>query len=150
MQTAKDVATIWFWPSTMAQANLALCETFAGLPSVVGASLPMISNAMQNPWTANTPELTRMVTEKIDTFGRSQRALSSAASKLQTAAEGNARDLGKIKGGGMLWPSDCMRMAERNLSAWAALASFPGEALAPINKGVTANARRLGGRSKSG
>lgn len=149
MRSARDVSAIWFWPWTMAQTNMALFETFIEVPTVLGARLPMTSNAMQNPWTSDSRELTRMVTEKTSAFGRSQRTLSSTADKLQTAAEGNARDLGKITGGGMLWPSDYVRMAERNLSAWAALATFPGEALAPIHKGVTANARRLGRRSKS-
>ncbi|MDB5725065.1 MAG: hypothetical protein JWQ16_1819, partial [Novosphingobium sp.] len=70
---------------------------------------------------------------------------SSAARKIQAATAGNARDFGKMTGGGVLWPADYMRMAERNLSALAALVTFPGEALAPIHRGVTSNARRLRG-----
>lgn len=146
MLSMKDASALWFWPWTMAQANIALFETAASVPSVLGARLPMISDAIRNPWTADTVELNRIVSEKTEAFGRSQRSLSSAARKLQAAAEGNARDLGKVTGGGMLWPTDYIRMAERNIAALAALATVPGEALAPVHKGVTSNAKRLSGR----
>ena len=149
MQRLDDVSAIWLWPWTAMQTNLAWFEAMASVPSVLDARMPMISDAMRTPWAADTIELTRMVTEKTDAFGRSHKSLSSAARKLQTAAEGNARDLGKITGGGIMWPTDYMRMAERNIGALAALATFPDEALAPIHKGVTANAKRLGAKRKT-
>ncbi len=85
MRSANDLSAIWLWPWTMAKANLALLETMTGVPDVIAARLPTITDAMQNPRAANPGELTRMVTEKTAAFGRSHRSLSSAARKIQAA-----------------------------------------------------------------
>lgn len=143
MQSFEDTAAIWVWPWTIVQTQIAMFEILADVPSVLAARLPMISDAMNGALTTNTTELTRMVTERAEAHGRLHRSFSSAARKVQMAAVGNARDLGKITGGGILWPSDYMRMAERNLGALAELATFPRDTMVPIRNRVTSNVRRL-------
>ena len=143
MPRTNDRSALWLWPWTMAQANRARLETMVAAPTVVAARMPAISAAMQNPLNADLHELTRMVTEKADAFGQSQRSLTSASQRFQAASEGNARDLGKLSGGGIFDPAIYMRIFERNVSAAAALLSLPGEAIAPIHKKATRNARRL-------
>ena len=144
MPRTDDRSALWLWPWTIAQANRAWLETLVAAPAVIAARMPAIAEAVQNPLTADTRELSRMVTEKADAFGRSQRSLTSASQKFQTASKENARDLAKLSGGGIFDPTICMRIFERNISACAALLSLPREAIAPIHKKATRNARRLG------
>jgi len=143
MPRTNDRSAFWLLPWTMAQANRAWLETMVATPAVIAARMPAIADAMQNPLNADRRELTRMVVEKADAFGQSQRSLTSASRKFQAASEGNARDLGKLSGGGIFDPAIYMRIFERNVSAGIALLSLPGEVISPIHKKATRNARRL-------
>jgi hypothetical protein len=143
MPTAKDTMALWMWPWMMAKAHLDFIETLIVAPKVVAARVPVMASAAQNPWLCDYGELTRMVTEKGDALGIAHDKITSASRKLQSASEANARDLGKLAGGAMLLPTDWFEMAERSYSAWAALVALPGEAIAPVHRRVTGNARRL-------
>jgi hypothetical protein len=143
MANTRDLAALWFWPWHVAQAQLALVETAIATPAVIGARLPIIADAMRNPVAADTRELTRMVTEKTAALGQSSARLTATWRKIESTSRANALDLNKLSGGGFLWPADYLRMAERNLEAFAALATLPGEAIGPVHKRATANARRL-------
>jgi hypothetical protein len=143
MPASTDLTDLWLWPWKAALTNIALTETIMSAPAVIAARLPMIASAMTNPLTANSRELTRMVTEKADAFGQSQRSVTAVVRKMGTAGNANARDLNTLARGGQLMPADYMRMGERNLAAWVALMTLPGTALAPVHKRVSANRRRL-------
>jgi len=143
MNPAKDVMALWQWPLTLMQTQAHFFESIMAMPVVLEARLPMIADSMRSPATANSAELSRMVTEKTAAFDHSRRSLTAVANKVQKANDANVRDLHKLSRGSMMWPADYMRIAERNLSVFAALIASPGEALAPIHKSVTANARRL-------
>lgn len=143
MPATKDIADFWLWPWKAVQANVALAETLMSVPPVIAARLPMIATAMRDPLKADTKELTQMVTEKAEAFGRSHQSISAAARKIRAASDANARDLGRLMGGSLFGPADMIRMTERSLSAWAAFATLPAQALAPVHKRVSSNARRL-------
>lgn len=143
MQAKNGLTAFWLWPWTLAQTQRDLMETALGAQKVIAARMPTIVAAGQNPWAADYPELFRMVGEKGEAFGLSQGKVSAAARIVKSAGEANARDFGKLAGGTLLGPADWMAMAERNLAAWAALASLPGDALAPVHRRVKGNVRRL-------
>lgn len=140
---AADMMKLWLWPLEAFQATARVMETSAASQSVIGARLPMISHAMSNPLSANHSELSRMVTEKVEAFGRSQRVLAVAGQEIRRAGHANAAAFGRLAGGIVLGPADWMSMFERNLSLAATLMTLPTKAMAPIHRGATANARRL-------
>ena len=143
MTTTANLMKLWSWPWEAAKAATHLMETAAATQSVLAERLPLLSEAVLSPLTADRRELSLMVSEKVDAFGRSQRSVTKTGEVLLKAGEDNARDLGRIAGGGLLGPADWMRMFERNVALGAALVALPMQALAPVHKGVTANARRL-------
>jgi hypothetical protein len=142
MTPAGTMMKLWFWPWEAAQMGARVVETMVATQTVLAARLPMISAAMANPLAADHRELSLMVSEKIDAFGRSGRSVSKAGAAVQKAAQANARDLGRL-GGGALLPTDWLTLFERNMAMATTLMTLPMDALAPIHKGVTSNARRL-------
>lgn len=147
MRSIEGLTALWLWPWTVAQTQRALVETALGAQKVVAARLPIIAAATKEPWSADYPELFRMVGEKSDAFGLSQRKVTAAARKIRFAGEANARDFGRLTGGTWLGPADWIAMAERNLAAWSALASLPGDALAPVHRRLVSNERRMRSRA---
>lgn len=143
MTATANLMKLWLWPLEAAKAATHIYEVAVATQSVLAARLPILSGAMSDPLTADHRELSLMLSEKVDAFGRSQRSVAQANEKIRRTAERNARDLGHLAGGGLLGPGDWMKMAERNIALGAALLALPMEALAPVHKGVTANARRL-------
>lgn len=139
-----NVWAIWTWPVKAAQLGNDLLETAVSAHSVVSARLPMIEEAMRSPWSADHQELGRMVTEKVTAFSASGRAAANTGDLLRRASASNARALGRVAGGGIMWPDDWLKLTETNLAAFAAMATLPTAALAPIHRGVTANRKRLG------
>lgn len=139
----ENAFALLMWPVQAARLGSDLVETAAGAQRVIAARLPTIASAMRNPLTADHGELRQMVTEKLGAFRSSSRSLSAANAVVQRASSANAQALGRIAGGGLLWPSDWVRLAERNLAAVAAVAALPSETLAPYHAGVSANDKRL-------
>jgi hypothetical protein len=143
MALATDMMKLWFWPWEAFQATTRLMETSVASQSVLGVRLPMISEAISDPLGADHRELSRMVTEQVDAFGRSQRALAVAGEAMQRTGSANAAALGRLATGRVLGLADWMAMFERNVSLATTLMTLPMRAMAPVHKGVTANARRL-------
>lgn len=135
---------LWMWPLTMAKLSSDWMETVSSAAHVVDTRLPMIAAAWQNPFTANYPELSRMVTEKTEAFGRSGRSVATAQGSIRRASEANARALGKLSGGQMLGFAEWAGIFERNLEIAATMLAMPTKALAPVHGRATANSRRLG------
>lgn len=140
---SENAVTVWNWPLASAQWGRDMAEMMLGAQRVVAARMPTILSAMQNPIAADHAELKRMVSEKVGAFNASGRSVAAAGDAVHRAADANARALGRIAGGGVLWPQDWMRLAERNLAALAALAALPTTTLAPLQSGVRANDKRL-------
>lgn len=144
-----SAAALWLWPLQAMRLGGDWIETWAATGRVISARLPTIASALQNPLDADHRELNLMVSEKVGAFGLSGDAITAAGAVLRRAGDANARALGRMTGGGVLWPADWMKLAEGNLAAAAALAALPAATLAPVHKRVTANDRRLGGRAVS-
>ncbi|UAK25500.1 hypothetical protein [Sphingomonas nostoxanthinifaciens] len=138
-----DMLTLWTWPLQAAKFGSDLVESSFASQRVIAARLPTIGAALQNPFATDHVELSRMVTEKVEAFGASGRSLAATSTKVRRASAANARALGRIASGGLLWPQDWARLAQQNLAAMADVMTAPAAALAPIRKGVTANDRRL-------
>ena len=144
MTAAANIMKLWFWPLEMAQIATRMTETAVATQSVLAVRLPMISQAAVDPFGADHRELSLMVSEKIDAFGRSGRSVAKAGRAMRRAADANQRDLGRALWGGGLAPMVWVAMFERNLLIAASLLTLPMQALGPVHKGVTGNARRLG------
>ncbi|KAK0346973.1 hypothetical protein [Sphingobium yanoikuyae] len=142
MRSFDLLAALWMWPVQMMQANIALAETAAGIPTILGARLPMIGSAMLNPWTANHRELALMVSEKTKAFGLSQKHIQRSAQLVRSATEANARALGTFSMARM-GAAEMFDLAEKNLAAAASLVNLPSSSIAPIHKQVSGNAKRL-------
>lgn len=140
---AQSVMDLWLWPLSAARLGSQWAETMLATQRVIAARLPTIASAMQNPMAADHAELGLMVSEKVGAFRSSGEAVTSAGAVVRRAADANARALGRMAGGGMLWPADWMRLAEGNIAAASAMAALPAATLAPVHKKVTANDRRL-------
>ena len=139
----EDAMTLWNWPLATAQWSSDMIEMMMGAQRVVAARLPTIVSAMQNPIAADHVELNRMVSEKVGAFNASGKSVSAASDAVQRAANANARALGRMAGGSVLWPHEWMRLAESNLAAMATMAALPTATLAPLQSGVKANDKRL-------
>lgn len=142
----RSAMDLWLWPLQAARLGSDWMETMAATGRVISARLPTIASAMQNPLAADHGELNLMVSEKVGAFNLSGDAINAAGAVVRRAADANARALGRMAGGGVLWPMEWMKLAEGNLAAAAALAALPAATLAPVHKRVTANDRRLEGR----
>lgn len=135
---------LWMWPLTMAKLSTDWIETVMSAAHVVDTRMPMIAAAWLSPLTANRTELSRMVTEKTDAFGKSTQSITTAQGSIRRASEANARALGKLSGGQVLGFAEWAGIFERNLEIAATLLAMPTKALAPIHGRATANSRRLG------
>ena len=142
-RTTQSVADLWLWPLQAARLGGAWAETMLAAQRVVAARMPTIASAMQDPLRADHAELNLMVSEKVGAFQLSGQAVNTANAVVRRAADANARALGRMAGGGVLWPADWMMLAEGNWAAFSAMAALPAAALAPVHKRVTANDRRL-------
>jgi hypothetical protein len=138
-----NAMTLWNWPLAAARWNSDVMEMMMGAQRVVAARVPTILSAMQNPIAADHVELNRMVSEKVGAFNASGKSIAAAGDAVHHATDANARALGRMAGGNILWPQDWMRLAESNLAAMAAMAALPTAALAPLQSGVKANDKRL-------
>ena len=134
---------LWLAPFQMAATFQAAAETAQNTVSVLAKRLPMISEAFASPFTADYEELGRLVPEKLAAFEGSGKAASNAGRKLRSAMNDQAAALGKLTGRGWLSPVEWWQIAERNAAIASSLVVLPGEMLAPYQKGVSANAKRL-------
>jgi hypothetical protein len=140
-----NILDLWLWPFEAMRTATDITHTLMNAQAVINTRTPMIKAAIANPTTANTGELNRMVTEKVETFGRSQRKLAAGQSVIQNAVSANVRDLGRIAGGDLLNPADWFRIGQRNLQLWSTMATLPGDVLKPVSRRVAGNASRLRG-----
>lgn len=154
MTVARNLLALWTWPLETMRLGAAMMETLVGAQSVIAARLPMVGAALFDPLNADHRELERMVTEKVSAFRISGKSVQKAGGVARDAATSNAKALHALAGGGLLWPTDWMRLFETNVAAAAALATLPTIALAPIHRDVIANEKRLRGskeaRARSG
>lgn len=138
-----NLFTLTMWPIAATTFAMDWAGTMLGARRVVDTRLPMIHTAWADPLRADHVEMGRMVTEKVDAFGTSHRTLRAAGERVRRATQANAKALGRLSGGGLLWPSDWLEIAERNLDIFATLAALPAAALKPVQTKVEANVRRL-------
>jgi hypothetical protein len=139
---------LWTAPMRMAATAHAIAETAAGAQAVIAKRTPMIFQAFTSPWTADIPELTLMVSEKVSAFNASTRSMAAGGETLNKAIDGQVSAMRRLGSTGWLSPMGWWDVAERNLTVVSALMTLPGDVLAPYHKGVTANARRLGARPR--
>ncbi|MCW2393594.1 MULTISPECIES: hypothetical protein [unclassified Sphingobium] len=132
--------SMWF---DFAQTCIRATETMVSTHNVLLARTPIIMAAWQSPFTADGRELSLMVTEKTDAFGKAARAQDRGARRLRQTGAANARDMQRLASGQPFWPHDWMRLMERNVATTVALMALPGKMLAPYHSAVTANDRRL-------
>lgn len=145
MTATTDAMALWFWPLEAAQMTMRLLETAVATQSVLAQRLPMLSDAVCNPAAADRRELSLMVSEKVDAFGRAQRSVARTGVTARKTAQRNAEAMSDLAAGGFVGAAAWTAIFERNMALAAALMTLPMQALAPVHAAVTANARRLQG-----
>ena len=148
--TMNAMLDLWMWPVHAARLMGDATETMLGAQRVVAARMPTIAAAARNPWTADHAELGRMVTEKVHAAGLSSRAASTAISGAQKAAHANMAATARLARGEMVWPAEWMTLAAGSIAAASAMMTMPAAALAPFSSRVSANDRRLSGKTARG
>ncbi|WP_041392058.1 hypothetical protein [Sphingobium sp. SYK-6] len=132
----------------MVRTGMDIAQTISGTQNVVMARLPVIAAAFHSPLTADHRELSLMVSEKVDAFGKASVARARDDASIRDAWSANARDMGRLAGGAMLGPQDWLAIMNRNTAAMTSWFAIPAKVLAPYHKAVTANDRRLARRGR--
>jgi hypothetical protein len=122
------------WTLGMRSAQMAF-ETFEASARVINHRTPLIQAAARNPLTADHAELGTMVTEKMAAFSQAGIAAMTGMATLQRIW------LGALTAGGARAGSGSARMLEQANRSMV-------QAMTPIHKAATANARRLGRKKK--
>ncbi|MBU0557410.1 MAG: hypothetical protein KKD64_04380 [Alphaproteobacteria bacterium] len=125
------------------QTGVRAAETMVSTQNVLLARTPILLAAWQSPFTADGKELSLMVSEKLDAFGKASQVHSRGTRRLRHASDANARDMRRLASGALLWPHEWMAIMERNVAAAVALMAMPGKMLVPYHSAVTANDKRL-------
>jgi hypothetical protein len=111
---------------------------------VIGARMPMIAEAMRNPMAADHVELTRMVAEKGSAFGNAAMAAAGVAATM--AFDHAAFAASEMARGGRGSPTSLFFRAWGHYARMGQAAlEMQAEAMRPIRRAATANARRLKG-----
>lgn len=139
----ENVVALWLWPLNAIQLGGDMMGAMASAQRVIAARLPTLVAAAHDPLGADHAEMRLMVTEKVGAFGTSARSMKASSDAVHRATNANARALGRVAAGHILWPGDWMALVEKNLAAAAALAAAPAAAFAPLHRGVTVNEKRL-------
>ena len=138
---------------TMQQTWWRIGETWQASGTVIEARTARIGAAARSPLQADLPELSRMIPEKLDAFGRSGGNVLTVLIGMQAAYWGQLLRIGTMLASGrMAMPGELSRLASSNdsyaLGALDAGARLGKVAIAPIHRTVTGNARRLGRRTR--
>lgn len=110
---------------------------------VIGARLPIVASALAIPERADVGELTRMVTEKIDAYGRSGNRFARSLLSVNGALVQQAYDVSLISSNGSFDITAWLPITHQALHICSMLSRLPGEILQPIRVRTAANARRL-------
>ncbi|MEO5866332.1 MAG: hypothetical protein ABIS14_16130 [Sphingomonas sp.] len=134
---------------TIATTQRKVVQTGAASEAVIAARSQTIGDAIRSPWTADYAELSRMVPEKTAAFGRSGSAMMSGLLRMQSDYLDQLRYAGGLMARGRpLTPDEWVGWSSRSaayaMRTFEASSRLGRDALAPIHKTATANARRLG------
>lgn len=125
-----------------------LVKTASASRDVVAARTEIMQSAMLSPITADYGELARMVPEKVAAFSEAGNVISTAWWKAQTDGIGKAMRFSAASMTGRLTtPMDVAQFwADASLDTLRAMESgsrLGRDALAPVHRAATSNARRL-------
>ena len=128
---------------SMFDLGLRMWETAIASSQVIGKRLPIIDAARTDPLGADHAELALMMTEKLAAFAEAGQVAGRAALAAQAdwAAQLGSLAALMLAGGGTARQRDALQRRSARTAA-RGLASA-GDALAPIHKAATGNARRL-------
>ncbi|MEO6247954.1 MAG: hypothetical protein ABIO85_05145 [Sphingomicrobium sp.] len=132
-----------FW-NDMMKASRLVTETLDASQSVIASRTGTIAAAAQNPFQADTRELTRMVDEKSSAFAKSGAILASDWAKLQGEIVDQAQAIGSLWMSGRT-PSfgAAQSIAARSQRIGTRAMASGVRALRPIHATATANQKRL-------
>ena len=135
------------------QTSLALtltaAETAAATGAVMTTRLGLMGAAALDPTNADHAELGRMVPEKMLAFSQAGSALTREWLALNRNATDHMLELGRaMMSGRTAQPSDLIRLATRSVDHAANLVDAATQALAPVHRKATSNARRLARKGK--
>jgi hypothetical protein len=129
---------------SMATLGLRAGETLVAADSVVRHRSAAIDHAMRNPLAADHTELTGMITEKAEAFGRAGASIAADMTRLQSDMFAQASAVAAMWMTGMPPTARTYgEMANRSQRMMARAIGSGGRALAPIHAKATANAKRL-------
>jgi hypothetical protein len=129
-------------------------DTVQAAHEVIASRTGMMSDAARSPFTVDHAELARMVPEKVAAFSASGNAVMQAWWTMQADYMAQAQKMSlMMMRGGPSTPAEFTDLWTRPgvnaLHALEAGSRLGRDALAPVHKAATANARRLSKRAKS-
>jgi hypothetical protein len=142
----------WYWPrqsvgTDMFRAGVKLMETAAASMQVVEHRTGLMRAAAADPLTGDYAELSLMVPEKVAAFSEAGVRLGQGWIAAQAEMVAEAQRIGAMMLSGRPPSAKALQaMHKRGARSAARSLAAAGEALAPIHKAATGNARRLKGK----
>lgn len=132
----------------MVQTTMKVAETINASSQVVSTRSDMIATAMRSPLDADHREMGRMVPEKVEAFSRSGAAIVTAWWEMQTAWLVEMQHLAGLAMRGRLpTKPELLDLSSRQMAyavgSVESAAQLGHNAVAPIHRKATSNARRL-------
>ncbi|WP_404713801.1 hypothetical protein [Sphingomonas sp. MMS24-J13] len=132
----------------LAQTGVRMVETLSASADVIASRGATIGAAMRSPRDADHAELGRMIPEKLEAFSRSGSAIADAWWAMGSAWMDEAQNLTSLSMRGRVPTIGELAALSDRAAAWSlgtveAGALLGYDAVAPIHRKATANARRL-------
>ena len=134
----------WRGATALATAGWRVAETMIASAEVIGHRSGAIGAALRDPWSADHPELQRMVSEKMEAFARAGLIATRDVQTLQTVWLATWWQLATLATAGRApTPAQVTALWSRSADLLGCSARAGTAALDPIHRSATANARRL-------
>jgi hypothetical protein len=128
----------------MARTGYKMGETMQASGEVIDSRVRTMAEAAADPLAGDYRELSRIIPEKVDAFGRAGATAFGDLVAMQSAAMANCQQMTAIALKGRApTAAEAEAMWSRSCGIMTRAMDSTGRALAPLHSSVTANARRL-------
>ncbi|HEX7820604.1 MAG TPA: hypothetical protein VF463_08290 [Sphingobium sp.] len=144
-------AGLWRSGSALTETGFKLAETLGAAHSVVESRTRTIADAARSPLKGDYAELGRMVPEKVEAFSKGAMAAMSNMHVIQSQMMQSWQLMARLGMAGRLpTATEWGTLATGQEKIVDHLSRAGGQALAPVHRTATANARRLSRKKQAG